>query len=491
MPTEPPEPDPAQPLLANLHAVIESATDAIITMDENRVIHLFNPAASHMYGIPQSEAIGTTIDRLIPQRFRADHLRHVHEFDQSEVPLRHVGQPRQIVGLRADGQEFPCEATVSQVTINGKKMFTVIVRDQTHRWLAEQALRDSEAFNVATLNAMEAEIAVLDHAGTIIAVNHSWQDFAQKNCLTDGSLPAQVQVGANYLAVCRKSQDHQAYEGIKSVIAGTSLGFGLTYPCNTSSGERWFHMSVTPMGTSDGKVVIAHTDITAQKLTEKALSASQETLRELLENQHRKKEQERSRVAQLIHDEIGTKLTAAKANLSFLMDQAKRSGADANPQLAQACTLLDSTFDTVRNVILDLRPSVLDNLGIWSALEWYCGQNARRAQVFCDFLIDPALEDHVPAPELSTALFRILQEALANIALHAKATEITVRVSPEQQFIKMEVEDNGIGIDLAKLQQIESWGIIDMTERTRYLGGSLTVTRTGQGTQLTVLLPLV
>ncbi len=473
-----------------LHAVIDSAMDAIITIDENSVIQLFNPAACSMYGIAESEAIGHSIDRFIPKRFRHDHHSHLQEFDSSGISLRHQGNPRAIVGLRADGREFPGEATISQVSVGGQKLFTVIVRDQTNRMLAEQALRDSEAFNIATLNSVEAEIAVLDQEGTIMKVNQSWLDFAKQNCFPNGAVPNQVQVGANYLAVCKNSNVPQVYEGIKSVMAGTSPGFNLSYPCESANAERWFHMSVTPMQTSYGKVVISHTDITSVKLAERALQASQETLRDLLEYGHRKKEQERSRTAQVIHDELGTRLTAAKANLSVLMDQDQRNGIAKNPRLTQACELLDASFDTVRNVILELRPSVLDNLGIWSALEWYAGKSAKNTGIICNFFIEPTLEHHAPAPELRSALFRILQETLSNVTLHSQATEVTVRISTEHQFIKMEVEDNGSGIDMKKVHQFKSWGIAGMGERARYLGGSIDIAESACGTLVTVLLPL-
>ena len=343
-----------------LHAVIDSAMDAIITIDEHSVIQLFNPAACHMYGIADSEALGQSINRFIPERFRRDHLTHLQEFDSSGSATRYLGNARPVVGLRADGTEFPGEATISQVKVGGHKMFTVIIRDQTERMLAETALK-----------------------------------------------------------------------------------------------------------------------------------ASQDTLRDLLEYGHRKKEQERSRIAQIIHDDLGTRLTAAKANLSVLMDQEQRSGSAENPRLKEASALLDASFDTVRNVILELRPSVLDNLGIWSALEWYAGRNAKNTGIDCDFFIDPALEGHVPAPELATALFRILQETLSNVTLHSHATAVTVRLGTEAGFITMEVDDNGSGIDLDKVHQFKSWGITGMGERARYLGGSIAITQSASGTLVKVLLPLV
>jgi len=474
-----------------LHAVIDSAMDAIITVDDKFIIRLFNPAACEMYGVSESEALGVSIEKFIPEQLRLSHLAHMQEFSGAATTARQMGNQREIVGLRANGQQFQGEATISQVTVSGKKMFTVIVRDQTNRLLAEHALRESRAFNIATLNSVQAEIAVLDREGTIIAVNQSWMNFARLNCFADGSLPELVQVGANYLTACKNSMAQAAFEGIKAVIAGTSASFELSYPCPCAKGDRWFHMSVTPLQDASGKVVIAHTDISEINLTEKALQASQNTLRDLLEYQHRNREQEHSRLAQVVHDELGTRLTAAKANLSVLMTQDQQIDSGANPRLQEACELLDSCFTTVRNIILDLRPSVLDNLGIWSALEWYAGKNALHTGIFCNFFIDPVLEDHVPAPELSAVLFRILQEALSNVTRHANATEVSIRVGTDNGDIKLEVEDNGTGIDMNKAQDFKSWGITGMSERARYLGGRVEIAQTAQGTLITAFLPWV
>jgi len=475
-----------------LRGVINSAMDAIITIDDSFQVQLINPAACKMFGITEAEALAGTIERFIPERYRHRHNLQVQSFGQSGIPSRHLEAAREIVGLRADGTEFPAEASISQVTVNGKKLFTVVIRDQTSRRRIEKALRDSEAFTVAILNSVVAEIAVLDSEGTIIAVNQAWRRFAQQNSRHEGSLPANSQPGSNYLAACTHGDAlaAQASTGIRSVMEGTSPSFSMTYPCHSDTVERWFVMSVTPMGTQDGNVVIAHTDVSSTKAAEKALQESQSMLRDLLDYQHRIKEEERIRMAREIHDELGTRLIAIKANLSVVMDQDQRSGAGENPLLNEASRMLDLSVETVRNVLFDLRPSVLDNLGIWPALEWYAGQTAKRTGMFCDFSIEPTLEEFEIAPDLSNALFRILQETLANIVSHARATEFAVSLRLEQQSIIMEVEDNGGAIDPEKIRQLTSWGIAGMAERARYLGGSVAISHKAHGMLVTLSLPL-
>ena len=125
---------------ARLAAIIGSAMDAVITVDEQQRITMFNPAAEAMFGCPASETLGTPLDRLIPQRFRPDHAAHVRAFGETSASRRRMGQTGSLSGLRANGQEFPVEASISKIEIQGKKFFTVILRDITDRKRAEEEL---------------------------------------------------------------------------------------------------------------------------------------------------------------------------------------------------------------------------------------------------------------------------------------------------------------------------------------------------------------
>ena len=132
--------DAARESHERLMGIIASATDAIITVDAEQRITLFNAAAERMFRCPAAEALGAPLDRFIPQRFRAAHHAHIEEFGKTGVTTRVMGHQRPLAALRSDGQEFPVEATISQVTVAGQKLFTAIVRDITERKRAEEAL---------------------------------------------------------------------------------------------------------------------------------------------------------------------------------------------------------------------------------------------------------------------------------------------------------------------------------------------------------------
>jgi signal transduction histidine kinase len=214
-------------------------------------------------------------------------------------------------------------------------------------------------------------------------------------------------------------------------------------------------------------------------------------LSKLAAHQERIREDERKRIAREIHDELGSVLTGIKAYVSVAIDRAKAEGRAVDPQLADASDLADTAIETVRRVITDLRPSVLDELGIWVALEWYAGQIEKQTGLSCSLTIDARVAAMTLVPETSIVLFRIVQEALTNAIRHAGASRITVRVLLSDQSLIVEVVDDGKGLEAAQVFNGVSWGIAGMQERARHVGGEIKITGiTGCGTAVVFRLPL-
>lgn len=216
----------------------------------------------------------------------------------------------------------------------------------------------------------------------------------------------------------------------------------------------------------------------------------QQQLLGLVAHQQQIKEAERMCIAREIHDELGSVLTGIKANLSVAMHEDAMNGYAPNQRLVDACTLLDTAVDTVRKVIVELRPSVLDQLGVWTALEWYAEQVELRTGIRCHIHIDPQVQESNVDTESSTAFFRILQESLTNVTRHANASEVRIRVTLTDGVFAMEVADNGTGIDTTRMPDHQSWGIVGMVERARFLGGDLEIIDTSPGTLVKLRLPV-
>jgi two-component system sensor histidine kinase UhpB len=232
-------------------------------------------------------------------------------------------------------------------------------------------------------------------------------------------------------------------------------------------------------------------DISERKRAEEALRQSQSELRKLSAHQEQVKEQERKRIAQEIHDELGALLTGIKAHVSVSLDRRIRAGEAPDSLLEEAIALADTAIQTVRKVITDLRPSVLDQLGVWAALEWYAGQIRERSGLDCDCVIDPEVHEIALDPQCSTMVFRVVQEALTNVVRHAGASHVAIRASCGEGMVQVRVEDNGKGIDTERLLNRETWGLLGMYERSRHFGGELRITGSpGQGTVVSLTLPL-
>ena len=159
----------------------------------------------------------------------------------------------------------------------GEPVFRIALSDISERKQAEAALRESEAFGLAILNSVTSEIAVLDRQGVILAVNETWNRFSIENGVEPGKPAPHTQVGANYLSVCQRSSASDSFEaantrqGIEAVLAGRLPVFNLEYPCHSPEEQRWFSMSVTPLGPDRRGVVITHANITERMLAEEDL----------------------------------------------------------------------------------------------------------------------------------------------------------------------------------------------------------------------------
>lgn len=221
------------------------------------------------------------------------------------------------------------------------------------------------------------------------------------------------------------------------------------------------------------------------------LQQSRAALRKLIDHQETIKEEERKRIALNIHNDLGAVLTGIKANVSVSLDRSLRAGRPEDLLLVEAVDQTDAAIETVRRVITDLRPSVLDQLGVWAALEWYAGQVEVRTGLQCECIFsDEAVGIDLDA-ERSTMLFRVVQEALTNVVRHASAKQVKLRVIHESNTLTLEIKDDGKGIKEHQHLDEKSWGIFAMRERTLHFGGELNISGTsGEGTKVVMRLPL-
>jgi signal transduction histidine kinase len=223
---------------------------------------------------------------------------------------------------------------------------------------------------------------------------------------------------------------------------------------------------------------------------ETLVSARTEQLAVLSRHLIRVSEEEKARLARELHDEMGANLTAIGMHLSTVGEQLKASHPEHAAALARARATLVETVQMKRRIIEDLRPSLLDNLGLTAALQSYCDDFARVTGVDCEALVDGRVDD--AAPTQAIALFRITQESLNNVAKYARARHVVVHLAVDGDAFVLEISDDGVGIPPDAMRRSKSHGLLGMRERALLLGGTLTVGRgvNGAGTTVQASIPI-
>jgi two-component system sensor histidine kinase UhpB len=246
-------------------------------------------------------------------------------------------------------------------------------------------------------------------------------------------------------------------------------------------------------GAVIGRVLIVR-DIAERRRADIELKQSREQLRSLAAHLQDVREEERIRIAREVHDELGQMITGLRMDLSWMEKRlvAIADAAAREPLAAKAKAmfeLLDGMVKTVRKIASELRPGVLDDLGLAPALEWQARDWQTRTGIECQ--VSANLEGVTVSPECGTALFRIFQETLTNVARHAQATRVNAQISASNGWSTMEIQDNGRGITGEDRRRTKSFGLLGMSERARLLGGEFNISGDpGKGTTVRVKIPL-
>ena len=246
--------------------------------------------------------------------------------------------------------------------------------------------------------------------------------------------------------------------------------------------RRWLATHAVPFrdpaGTVQALLGITR-DVTETRRAEEQLRASRAALRSLATRQQDIREDERTRIAREIHDSLGQALTALKMQLAAAQEVASRESPALSGRLHETAVMVDDLVKSVRRIATDLRPPILDQLGLPAALEWLAQDFTRRTSIDCRTSIGPT--NGAITADLATALFRIVQEALTNVVRHAGATRVDIDLGMKSGCVALEIHDDGSGITEAGTVGPGSLGILGMRERAAVLGGVLEVAPREEG----------
>jgi len=269
-------------------------------------------------------------------------------------------------------------------------------------------------------------------------------------------------------------------------MGGATVLFGLR-----ANGEEFPIEASISQHSEGGKILytVILRDVTERVRAEEALRRSKEELRELALTAQTVREQEKSRVARELHDELAQALTALKMDVAWIREHVPPDGGPLSKKLSDIESLLDSTVAATRRISADLRPLMLDDLGFLPAAEWLVQKFTERTGIRCELDIGaPDLELEDP---YASAVFRILQESLTNAARHAQPSLVEVAIDRGDGVVRLTVRDNGRGFSLAQPRTPGSYGLLGLRERAYLLGGEVDIaSEPGRGTTIEVRIPL-
>ena len=483
--------DALENVQARVGGIVESAMDAIITIDESQRVVQFNAAAERVFRWPRAAVIGQRLDMLLPQRFRGGHARHIARFGETAVTSRGMGAQTVLHGLRANGEEFPIEASISQHTEGRSKLFTVILRDVTQRVQAEEQLARSEARLRGILDSAMDSIITVDERQHIVLFNAAAEEVFR--CSREEAIGAPLTwfIPERFRAshgdhVRRFGEDAPTSRRMGGVGRGARVVMGLR-----RTGEE-FPIEASISQTTEGGqrfYTVILRDVTERVLAEQALRDSREEIQQLALAASTAREQEKSRIARELHDELGQALTALKIDVGWMRENVPAASEEAQKKLAAMQVLLDGTVAAARRISSDLRPLMLDDLGLTAAADWLAHNFTNRTGVPCELVI--AGGDLDLADPHATAVFRVFQESLTNVFKHADATQVEATLERTEDEVILTVRDNGRGFDTDAPRKPGSFGITGLRERAYLLGGEVTLeSAPGKGTTVEMRIPV-
>ena len=463
-----------------LTAVVEMFPDMVFVVDrEERILHINTLAARSLGGKPE-QLIGRKQSTLFGPPWGERHSRFIQKvFRTGEIVVTETHQELHDTPLWIDARLVPLKAAGGEV-----RAVVGIIRDVSARVRAQEALAEREAYLRAMLDNFPFLVWLKDVKGRFLAVN---QAFARA-C---GRARAGDVVGLTDFDVWPRELAQRYVEDDRSVMA-TREQKDVEEPIFIQSASRWFETFKTPVLDQRGNVLGTtgfSRDITERQRLDEQLRAQREQLRALAAHVESVREEERVRISREIHDELGQALTCMSMDLAFLDRQLPKENAQAAARVSALAALVRDTVKTVRRISSELRPSILDDLGLGAAMEWLAHDFATRTGVECAVSVPSNVSI---AAERGTVVFRMCQEALTNVARHAGASHVSIDLMiDEDDCLTLEVSDNGRGITDEEVHRPDSLGLLGMRERAALLGGTAEVKGTaGQGTTVTVRVPL-
>jgi PAS domain S-box-containing protein len=462
--------------------LFEYSPESIVVSDPNDIIIDTNQAAAKMFGFRSCEdMLGKSV-----VNFYTDPRQREAIFKE----LNAKGYVENIVVemIKQNGSNQHIFTLVNAVLHKNEQGKTLqanaMLIDITQRKQTEEALRQSiENFSALAENASDGIIIATGEESGFVYANKRASE------ITGYTIDELLERRARDLISL--DEYPKAIKRYRKRIAGLNVIKPYEITLIAKDGTK-IRVEVSPSKTiwqKESANMVIFRDITERKRIEQELKHSRDTLRNLSMHISKVREKERAKIAMNLHDDLGQKLTALNIDLGWQKEKLSGSQPEVLDKFNEMENLLMDSLNSIRLISTELRPSILDNLGLIEAVKWQLEEFKKLTGIHYEMTISP--EEFMLSPDISIIIFRIVQEILTNITRHANATSVRIELSKNEKAFRLSAIDDGRGIKRDEIDDPKSFGIIGMRERVRSYGGSFRIKGTeGKGTKILIKIPI-
>ncbi|HMK64462.1 MAG TPA: PAS domain S-box protein, partial [Thermodesulfobacteriota bacterium] len=473
--------------------IAENVTDVIWTMDLDFNFNYVSPSINKLRGFTVHEALGQSLSEFLTPASLEAALKAIEEEEKNrrQNPLETDRRLEiELEQICRGGTTVWTENEINYIHDKDQKMVGIvgITRNVSDKKRFEEAMRKSEERFRSLIQSSSDIILILDDQGCVT--------YQSPSLVRISGYPSDHFIGKSPLSIVHPEDLDQVQKSLNEVFQSLYDGGPISFRGRKADGSWVFLEAVASnhMGIpSIGGLVVNLRDITERKKAEEALKGSEERLRLLSNRLITAQEKERKRIAYELHDELGQSLIGLKFRLTGLQKKSKGREDGFYQEITQGLDIINEMSTNIRQISQELRPSVLQHLGLMEALDWLFDDYQKKSQIAIHKRIEKQKQKFSKHREIM--IFRIFQEALTNIGKHAEATQVTVTFTENENTAFFSIQDNGKGFNLKATENRNpgdsGLGLISMKERALMAGGDLDIkSEIGWGTLISFLLPI-
>ncbi len=445
--------------------------------EDKFILKDINQSVEENENIPREEFINKEISDIFPGRRVNGLEENVRNVWETEEPVQCM------ITVEEGDKPVSCRDSYIYKLPSGEVI--VIYDDVTESKLAEEALRKSEGRFRTLVTTAPDGIVLTDPHGNIIELNEAFANILgyDRDELLGHKMPDFLPADKEMEESTELSEFLKKESGIRNTEFTAITKRGKKVPVELS-----LELSKDSYGNVINLIAVIR-DITERKKFENELKKSRELMRNRAIHLESAREEERKRIAFEIHDELGYLLTALKLDSSWLSQKIETKEPNLVERFDRMEELIETTIKKVRTISTKLRPSILDHFGISAAIEWQANEFQRRTGIRC--ILSTDVKELKLQDDHATAIFRIFQETLTNVTRHAKASRVDVDLHLNNGSLNLVVRDNGVGIPKEKLSSSTTFGLLGMSERANFMGGTVNIdSKQNKGTRIFLTVPV-